>query len=69
VAVASTLFWFYFEGKTKEMGVLISSWVLVCVTDTWLAMKSSKGWDMGIGTLCVGAAITAFIGVGLLQTQ
>ncbi|KAJ4988030.1 hypothetical protein SVAN01_06442 [Stagonosporopsis vannaccii] len=69
VAVASTLFWFYSEGKTKEMGVLLSSWVLVCVTDTWLAMKSAGGWDTSIGALWLGAAFTAFTGVGLFQTQ
>ncbi|KAH6878789.1 hypothetical protein BKA58DRAFT_103086 [Alternaria rosae] len=69
IAVASTLFWFYSEEKTKEMGVLLSSWVLVCVTDTWVATKGPGGWDKGIGTLCAGAAVTAFIGLGLFQTQ
>jgi hypothetical protein len=69
VAVASTLFWFHYEGKTREMGALLSSWVLVCVADTWVATKGPNGWDKGIGTLCVGAAVTAFIGSGLFQTQ
>ncbi|KAJ8111704.1 hypothetical protein OPT61_g5762 [Boeremia exigua] len=68
VAVASTLFWFHSEGKTKEMGVLFSSWVLVCVVDTWVATKAN-GFDKGIGTLCVGAALTAFVGLGLFQTS
>ena len=43
IAVASTLFWFYWEKKNKEMGVLLSSWVLVCVTDTWVATKGPNG--------------------------
>lgn len=67
VAVASTLFWFHSEGKTKEMGVLLLSWVLVCATDTWVAMQASNGWDTGIGTLLIGGAATAFIGAGLFQ--
>ncbi|KAK7178495.1 hypothetical protein PSPO01_15455 [Paraphaeosphaeria sporulosa] len=69
VAVALTLFWLSSEGKTKEMGVLLSSWVLVCVTDTWVATKGPNGWNKGIGALCVGAAVTALIGLGLFQTQ
>lgn len=68
VAVASTLFWFGFNGKPKEMGVLMSSWVLVCVVDTWVAAKGPNGWDKGIGTLCVGAAFTAFVAAGLVQS-
>jgi hypothetical protein len=67
VAVASSLFWFYAEGKTREMGVLISAWVLVCVTDTWVATKGPNGWDSGIGALCVGAVVTGCVGLGLLS--
>ena len=69
VAAASTLFWFYSEGKSKEMGALLSSWVLVCVVDTWVATKTSNGLDQGIITLCIGAVATAFIGLGLFQSQ
>jgi hypothetical protein len=67
VAVASTLFWFYSEGKSREMGVLLSSWVLVCVVDTWVAMKGLGGWNREVVPLYVGAAATAFIAAGLLQ--
>lgn len=67
VAVAGTLFWFYSERKEKEMGVLTTAWVLVCVTDTLVATQGPRGWDKGIWTLWGGAAVTAFVGLGLLQ--
>jgi hypothetical protein len=69
VAVASTLFWFYIEGKNKEMGALTSAWVLVSVIDTWVAANGPNGWDNGIWTLCAGTLVTAFVGLGLLQSQ
>lgn len=68
IAVASTLFWFYREGKDRDMGVLTLAWTLVCVTDTWIATKGPKGFDGGIWALCAGAAVTAFVGLGLLQS-
>ncbi|KAH7094833.1 hypothetical protein FB567DRAFT_511192 [Paraphoma chrysanthemicola] len=68
VAVASTLFWFYSTGKNKEMGALISSWVLVCVVDTWIAANGPNGVDGGIGALVFGSLVTAFAGVGLFQS-
>jgi hypothetical protein len=67
VAVASTLFWFYKEGKSAEMGVLLSSWVAVCVVDTWVATKGLGVWGKGMGPLYVGAAVTAFVAAGLVQ--
>ncbi|KAF2828025.1 hypothetical protein CC86DRAFT_369190 [Ophiobolus disseminans] len=69
VAATFALFWFYSEGKTKEMGVLLSSWVLVCLTDTWVATKGPNGLDGGIGVLVVGAAVFAFVGLGLAQGE
>ncbi|KAH6644860.1 hypothetical protein C7974DRAFT_371909 [Boeremia exigua] len=66
VAAASTLLWFYAEGKTREMGVLLSSWVLVCVVDTWVAAEGRRGWE-GVGGLVVAAAVMAFVGLGLFQ--
>lgn len=68
VAVAATLLLFYSGGKEKEMGVLTTSWVLVCVTDTLIATQGPRGWDKGIWTLWGGAAVTAFVGLGLLQS-
>lgn len=67
LAAAAALFWFYREGKDKEMGVLITAWTLVCVTDTWVATQGPKGWDEGIWALCGGAVVVAFVGLGLLQ--
>ena len=68
VAAAATLLWFHYEGKQKEMGVLLTSWVLVCVTDTWVATNGPKGWDKGTWTLCGGAVVVALGGLGLLQS-
>ncbi|KAH6988646.1 hypothetical protein EDB80DRAFT_173491 [Ilyonectria destructans] len=49
VAAAAALFWFYCEGKTKEMGVLTTAWTLVCVTDTWVAMQAREDGTRGFG--------------------
>ncbi|PQE05145.1 hypothetical protein CJF31_00011036 [Rutstroemia sp. NJR-2017a BVV2] len=68
LAAAATLFWFHREGKEKEMGVLTTAWALVCVTDTWVATQGPRGWDKGIWTLCGGAVMVAFVGLGLLQS-
>lgn len=68
VAAASALLWFHYEGKEKEMGVLIAAWTLVCVTDTWVATQGPKGWDKGIWLLCGGALIVVLGGLGLLQS-
>lgn len=68
LAAAAALFWFYRDGKNKEMGVLTTAWTLVCVTDTWVATQGPRGWDKGIWTLCGGAAVVAFVGLGLLQS-
>ncbi|KFA54240.1 hypothetical protein S40293_11244 [Stachybotrys chartarum IBT 40293] len=67
LAAAAALFWFYREGKGKEMGVLTTAWTLVCVTDTWVATQGPRGWDKGILSLCAGAVGVALIGLGLLQ--
>ncbi|CAD6445938.1 af2f68d8-a8b9-4184-a20b-578be24afbb9-CDS [Sclerotinia trifoliorum] len=68
LAAAVALFWFYHDGKTQEMGVLTTAWTLVCVTDTWVATQGPRGWDKGIWTLCGGAVVVAFVGLGLLQS-
>ncbi|KAJ8062338.1 hypothetical protein OCU04_008884 [Sclerotinia nivalis] len=68
VAVAATLFWFSRQGKMQEMGALTTAWTLVCVTDTWVATKGLRGWDKGIWTLCGGAVVVLFVGLGLLQS-
>lgn len=65
VAVAVSLAWFYAEGKTKEMGVLISSWVLVCGVDTWVAREGPDG----IGALIAGAVVVGCVGAGLLRSE
>jgi hypothetical protein len=67
IAVASSVFWFYIEGKSREMGVLISSWLLVCGTDTWVAMEGLGGRrDKGVWVLVAGAVVTGVVGAGLL---
>ena len=68
LAAAAALFWFYREGKEKEMGVLTTAWALVCVTDTWVATQGPRGLDKGIWTLCGGAVVVSFVGIGLLQS-
>ncbi|KAH6711343.1 hypothetical protein BKA61DRAFT_692993 [Leptodontidium sp. MPI-SDFR-AT-0119] len=68
VAAAGALFWFYREGKEKEMGVLTLAWTLVCVADTWVATKGPRGWDQGIWVLCAGAVVVTFTGLGLVQS-
>ncbi|CZR68867.1 uncharacterized protein PAC_18767 [Phialocephala subalpina] len=68
LAAAGALYWYYFEGKQKEMGVLTLAWTLVCVVDTWVATQGPKGWDSGIWTLCGGAAAVTFVGLGLVQS-
>lgn len=68
VAAAAALFWFHRDGKLREMGVLTTAWTLVCVTDTWVALQGPRGWDKGIWTLCAGAVVVAFAGLGMLQS-
>lgn len=68
LAVAAALFWFYREGKEKEMGVLLTAWVGVCSVDTWVAAQGPRGWDKGIWGLIGGAIAVAFGGLGLLQS-
>jgi len=68
LAAATALSWYALEGKQKEMGVLTLAWTLVCVVDTWVATKGPIGWDGGIWTLCAGAVMAAFVGLGLVQS-
>jgi hypothetical protein len=68
VAASAALLWFYAEGKSREMGIMITAWTLVCVTDNILAMDGPKGWDGWIWTLWVGAAVVATVGVALVQS-
>ena len=68
LATAAALYWYYYEGKQKEMGVLTLAWTLVCVVDTWVATQGPKGWDSGIWTLCGGTAVVVFVGSGLVQS-
>jgi hypothetical protein len=50
------------------MGVLLTSWLLVCVTDTWIAAQGPRGLDGGIWGLVGGAVVMAFVGLGLVQS-
>jgi hypothetical protein len=67
IAVAGVLFWFYCEGKGREMGVILTAWTAVCVVDTWVTIQGPRGWDKGAWGLCGGAAVVALGGLGLLQ--
>ncbi|RYN40895.1 hypothetical protein AA0112_g2816 [Alternaria arborescens] len=69
VAAALTLFWFYSERKTKEMGALTMAWVLVCVADAWVAAWGPNGFDNGVWGLCGAGLAMSFIGAGLFQSQ
>lgn len=68
IAVGAALLWFHREGKQKEMGVVLTSWVLVCVVDTWIAAQGPRGFDGGIWGLIGGATLMAFVGIGLAQS-
>ncbi|KAF4202363.1 hypothetical protein CNMCM8927_000234 [Aspergillus lentulus] len=68
LAAATALFWFYREGKEKEMGVLLTAWTGVCLVDTWVTTQSPRGWDKGVWGLIGGAMVVAFGGLGLLQS-
>ena len=67
IAVASALCWFHRNGQHQTMGVVLTAWVLVCVTDTYIASQGPRGWDSGIWVLCAGAGWMAFVGAGLAQ--
>jgi hypothetical protein len=67
VAAAVALLRFWYDGKTREMGTLVSAWTLVCVVDTWVAMGAKESWDSGIWTLIVGGIVMAVGGVGMIQ--
>lgn len=68
MAIATALFWFYREGKEKEMGVLLTAFTGVCVVDTWLTAQGPRGWDKGVWGLVGGTMAVAFGGLGLLQS-
>ena len=66
VAVAGSLLWFYRGNQLKEMGVLMSSWTLVCVVDTYIAAQDAGPEQKGMLQLYVGAVLVAATGWGLL---
>lgn len=68
LAVGAALFWFYYEGKDKEIGVLLTTWTGVCLVDTWVTTQGPRGWDTGVWGLIGGAMAVAFGGLGLLQS-
>ncbi|KAK3115895.1 hypothetical protein LTR53_004339 [Teratosphaeriaceae sp. CCFEE 6253] len=67
LAIAGMLFWLHSDGKGREMGVVLTSFLLVCGADTYVAAQGPRGWDAGIWGLCAGAGVIAFVGIGLLQ--
>ena len=68
IAVGAALIWFYQESNSRAMGVILTAWTLVCVTDTWIAAHGPRGFDNGILGLCGGALMMAFVGLGLVQS-
>ena len=68
IAVGAALFWFYRERKRKAMGVVLTAWTLVCVTDTYIAAQGPRGYDNGIWGLTCGAVAMALVGLGLVQS-
>jgi hypothetical protein len=68
IAAGGALLWFHRERNQKAMGVLLTSWVLVCVTDTWIAAQGPRGFDSGIWGLVGGGVVMAFVGLGLVQS-
>ncbi|PPJ57985.1 hypothetical protein CBER1_11759 [Cercospora berteroae] len=69
IAVAAGLLWFHREKDQKAMGVILTAYTLVCVTDTWIAAQGPRGFDGGVLGLCGGAVAMAFVGLGLAQYQ
>ncbi|KAL5358827.1 hypothetical protein BJX96DRAFT_51481 [Aspergillus floccosus] len=67
IAVAAAMFWFFREGKDKELGALLTAWTAVCVVDNWVTIQGPRGWDKGVWGLCGGAAVVMLGGLGLLQ--
>jgi hypothetical protein len=68
IAAGGALLWFHRERNQKAMGVLLTSWVLVCVADTWIAAQGPRGFDGGIWGLVGGAIVMAFVGLSLVQS-
>jgi hypothetical protein len=68
IAVGAALLWLYQERNLRAMGVILSAWTLVCVTDTWIAAHGPRGFDNGILGLCGGVLMMAFVGLGLIQS-
>jgi hypothetical protein len=68
IAVGAALFWFHRERNQKSAGVVLTAWVLVCVTDTWIAAQGPRSFDGGVWGLVGGAVLTAFVGLGLAQS-
>ncbi|PIA91583.1 hypothetical protein CB0940_09453 [Cercospora beticola] len=67
IAVAASLLWFHHESNQRAMGAILTAWILVCVTDTWIAAQGPRGFDGGVLGLCGGAVAIAFVGLGLAQ--
>lgn len=68
IADGAALFWFHRKRDNQAMGVILTAWTLVCVTDTWIAAKRPRGFDNGIWGLIGGAAMITFVGMGLVQS-
>jgi hypothetical protein len=73
LAIAAALLWFHREGKQREMGVVITTFTLVCVTDTWVAASAAakRGWREsggGVWALGAGTVAVAVAGLGLVQS-
>lgn len=50
------------EGKGRQIGMLVKAWTAVCVVDTWVAKDE---WESIVG-LCVCGLISIVVGLGLL---
>jgi hypothetical protein len=68
IAAGGALLWFHRERDQKAMRVLLTSWILVCVADTWIAAQGPRGFDGGTWGLVGKAVVMAFVGLGFVQS-
>jgi hypothetical protein len=66
-ATATALAWLGYEDNRREMGIVITSWLTVCVVDIVLAAQGPRGINAVVLGLIGGSGVVAFIGLGLLQ--
>lgn len=68
LSIATALLWFYYEGKSREMGLVLTSGGFIWVLDLWITGQGPRGWDAGAWGLTGAATFGTVVGLGLLQS-